>query len=88
MHYLCARCRDPRRVLSPDSQYFPFCSRECRERDLSSWIREEYRVPARSADAGDAAATEEAAAEVAEDAPPDDSRRGGEGTLRKPPERN
>lgn len=47
----CPICRSP---SAPD--YRPFCSRGCRDRDLLSWLGEEYRVPVRGVevDAGEA----------------------------------
>lgn len=46
MKITCPRCRDAERPVTRESPFFPFCSRDCRDRDLSSWLREDYRVDA------------------------------------------
>jgi uncharacterized protein len=36
------------------TEFRPFCSRGCRDRDLNAWFDEDYRVPVRpAADEGD-----------------------------------
>ena len=42
----CPNCNKP---VSGD--HAPFCSRGCRDRDLLKWLRDEYRVPGRPANA-------------------------------------
>ena len=32
------------------SEYTPFCSRGCKDRDLLSWLGESYRIPGRPVD--------------------------------------
>ena len=44
----CPNCKK----LSPwhNNPYRPFCSRECKERDLGNWATERYRIPAEEVD--------------------------------------
>ena len=42
---LCPMCRKP-----PSSEYAPFCSRGCKDRDLLRWLGEGYRIAGPSAD--------------------------------------
>jgi endogenous inhibitor of DNA gyrase (YacG/DUF329 family) len=41
----CPICRNP-----TDPAFRPFCGRGCRDRDLLSWFREDYRTPGRPTD--------------------------------------
>jgi uncharacterized protein len=38
---LCPMCRKPVRT----SEFRPFCSRGCKDRDLLAWLGEGYRLP-------------------------------------------
>lgn len=40
----CAECRDP---LPPreENAFFPFCSKRCKDIDLSRWFDEAYTLP-------------------------------------------
>ncbi len=40
----CPACRNPRRRVKRADPHFPFCSPECRLRDLAAWANEEYRL--------------------------------------------
>jgi endogenous inhibitor of DNA gyrase (YacG/DUF329 family) len=40
---LCPSCRE--RTVSRATPTFPFCSSECRDRDLLGWVEERYRIP-------------------------------------------
>ena len=41
----CPLCGKP-----VDTEYKPFCSRGCKDRDLLQWLGEGYRLPGESAD--------------------------------------
>lgn len=41
----CPACRNPREKVKRGTPWYPFCSRECRERDLGAWASESYRIP-------------------------------------------
>lgn len=46
---LCPLCRKP-----SVTDYRPFCSRGCRDRDLNAWFDERYTIPVQpAADEGD-----------------------------------
>lgn len=49
----CPICRKPRH---PD--HAPFCSPQCRDRDLARWFSDSYAVPGRPADPEEIAASE------------------------------
>ncbi|MGB7373122.1 DNA gyrase inhibitor YacG [Pontixanthobacter sp.] len=40
----CPICKKPR-----NSQFHPFCSGRCRDRDLNQWFKDGYAVPGRPA---------------------------------------
>ena len=40
MNRPCPICRKPR-----NSEFAPFCSARCRDRDLANWLNEGYAVP-------------------------------------------
>lgn len=40
----CPICREPVETLS-ENDYFPFCSKRCKQQDLGKWLNEEYRMP-------------------------------------------
>lgn len=42
---VCPVCGKPRHT-----EFRPFCSRGCRDRDLLGWMSEDYRIPSRSTD--------------------------------------
>lgn len=39
----CPKCRNP--AQWNDNPHRPFCSEECKQRDLGGWANEEYSVP-------------------------------------------
>ena len=41
----CPICGKP-----PETEFKPFCSRGCKDRDLLQWLGEGYRVPGEPAD--------------------------------------
>ena len=49
----CPICRKPVET-SAKNEWFPFCSNRCKVLDLSKWLNNEYSVPAREEDEGDA----------------------------------
>jgi hypothetical protein len=52
---ICKRVVEPRAT----NEWFPFCSNRCKVVDLSKWLNEEYRVPAREVDEGDGTGEDE-----------------------------
>ena len=46
----CPICKKPR-----NSQFAPFCSSRCRDRDLTQWFNECYALPGEPADPEDIA---------------------------------
>ena len=42
---VCPTCRNAKQRVAQGTPYFPFCSRRCREKDLTAWANEEYRFP-------------------------------------------
>lgn len=38
---------------SPEAEFRPFCSRRCKDVDLSRWFGESYRIPAVDEDAAE-----------------------------------
>jgi uncharacterized protein len=42
---LRTRCPICRKFNTQQQPWFPFCSQQCREIDLSRWANEEYRIP-------------------------------------------
>ena len=44
----CPICGKP-----PETEFKPFCSRGCKDRDLLQWLGEGYRIPAGPADPDD-----------------------------------
>jgi len=49
----CPICRQPR-----STEFAPFCSPRCRDRDLARWFNEGYAVPGQPADPEDLAGEE------------------------------
>lgn len=43
---ICPTCRDEAKPVKRGSEFFPFCCRGCRDRDLAAWVEEKYRVDA------------------------------------------
>ncbi|MCA8961141.1 MAG: DNA gyrase inhibitor YacG [Planctomycetes bacterium] len=56
---MCPICRDDRNPVPRDSRFFPFCSERCRNRDLTAWLEEGYRVAGEPAGEGDLVDSEE-----------------------------
>ena len=44
MNIVCPNCRDESRPVERKTPYFPFCSANCKERDLNNWVEERYSV--------------------------------------------
>jgi endogenous inhibitor of DNA gyrase (YacG/DUF329 family) len=49
-HRLCPICKKPR-----STEFAPFCSSRCRDRDLARWFTDSYAVPGPPADPEDIA---------------------------------
>jgi len=46
--HICPICNAKSKVKHKDGKltnYYPFCSLECKNRDLSRWVFENYRIP-------------------------------------------
>ena len=54
----CPICRKPVEPVARN-EWFPFCSNRCKVLDLSKWLNNEYAVPARDEDEGDAGSVAE-----------------------------
>ena len=44
MDITCPTCRDASKPVTRSNPFFPFCCRACKDRDLSNWVEEKYRV--------------------------------------------
>ena len=40
----CPMCEEPVEALE-QNDYFPFCSKRCKQRDLGQWFNEGYSIP-------------------------------------------
>lgn len=43
-HGRCAECAEPLPARD-ENAFFPFCSKRCKDVDLSRWFNEEYALP-------------------------------------------
>ncbi len=48
----CATCRE--KMVDYSARHFPFCSIQCREQDLDSWMVEKYKIKGASAEDNEA----------------------------------
>jgi len=49
----CPACGKPS-LFAPANPWRPFCSERCRLTDLGAWANEDYKIPAKEEDEGDA----------------------------------
>jgi len=49
----CPACGKPS-LFAPANPWRPFCSERCRLTDLGAWANEDYKIPAKEEDGGDA----------------------------------